>query len=347
MATVGTTSRPAYVYDQETDTWVPVGVGPHTHDNFVTATTIDAKGDLLAGSAPDTVGRLPIGANGTLLVADSTETLGMAWRSILTLTAPTSSTVPLTVKGATSQSANLFNVTDSSNNILASILSNGRLEWNTAGTFLAVGTAYRSGAGASFTLRRSKSDTFGVNVALANGDNVGNFQTFAADGTGFNQVTSLSFDIDGTVGTSTTPGRMIFSTASSTPGGAIERMRIDSTGRIKIPEGGVLEAPLFTNWQNASSTLVLADAGRLVEMQVSSSNTLTVPPNSSVPFPIGTQIHILQVGTGQTTIVAGSGVTINATPGLKLRAQWSSAMLIKRSVGGGLDTWVLVGDLAP
>lgn len=32
MPTVGTTSKPAYVYDAGTDTWVPVGVGAHTHD---------------------------------------------------------------------------------------------------------------------------------------------------------------------------------------------------------------------------------------------------------------------------------------------------------------------------
>jgi hypothetical protein len=32
MPTVGTTSKPAYIYDAGTDTWVPVGVGAHTHD---------------------------------------------------------------------------------------------------------------------------------------------------------------------------------------------------------------------------------------------------------------------------------------------------------------------------
>jgi hypothetical protein len=42
------------------------------------------------------------------------------------------------------------------------------------------------------------------------------------------------------------------------------------------------------------------------------------------------------------TVVATGGVTINATPGLKLRAQWSSATLVKRNT----DTWVLVGDLS-
>ena len=90
-------------------------------------------------------------------------------------------------------------------------------------------------------------------------------------------------------------------------------------------------------------TLVLADKERFLELNNSTTAaTLTVPPNSSVPFPIGAQIDMLQVATGQFTITAGAGVTINATPGLKLRTQWASATLIKRAT----DTWVLVGDLS-
>jgi hypothetical protein len=77
-------------------------------------------------------------------------------------------------------------------------------------------------------------------------------------------------------------------------------------------------------------------------MNSSSANTLTVPLNSSEAFPIGSQINILQTGTGQTTVAPVSGgVTINATPGLKLRARWSSATLIKRAE----NVWVLAGDV--
>jgi hypothetical protein len=96
------------------------------------------------------------------------------------------------------------------------------------------------------------------------------------------------------------------------------------------------------NAQVASYALVLADANKLVEMNVGSSNNLTIPPNSTAAFPVGAQIHLLQTGAGQTTVVAGSGVTVNGTPGLKLRAQWSYATLIQRSA----NTWVLIGDLA-
>lgn len=97
-----------------------------------------------------------------------------------------------------------------------------------------------------------------------------------------------------------------------------------------------------TNAQAASYTLVLADSGKMVEMNNASANTLTIPPNSSIAFPVGTTITVLQTGAGQCTLTAGAGVTINYTPGLKLRAQWSSATIIKRAT----DTWVALGDLA-
>jgi hypothetical protein len=100
---------------------------------------------------------------------------------------------------------------------------------------------------------------------------------------------------------------------------------------------------LATNAQTGTTyTTVLADQGKLVELSNASSITLTVPLNSSVAYPTGTQINLLQTGAGQVTVAGAGGVTVNATPGLKLRAQWSSATLIKR----GTDTWVLVGDLS-
>jgi hypothetical protein len=81
MPTLGNTPRPAYVYDTETDTWVPVGVGAHTHDTlYVNQNVIDAKGDLLAGTADNSYGRVPVGANGTVLVSDPSTSTGLAWQ---------------------------------------------------------------------------------------------------------------------------------------------------------------------------------------------------------------------------------------------------------------------------
>lgn len=99
-----------------------------------------------------------------------------------------------------------------------------------------------------------------------------------------------------------------------------------------------------TQVQNArtdSYTLVLADAGKLIEMGKATAQTLTIPTNASVAFPIGTKIDVVQTGAGETTI-AGAGVTINSEGSkLKLNAQWAGATLIKR----GTDTWVVIGSL--
>ena len=88
-----------------------------------------------------------------------------------------------------------------------------------------------------------------------------------------------------------------------------------------------------------SYTLVIGDLAKLVTMDNAGAMTLTVPTNASVAFAIGDKIDILRKGAGTLTI-AGTG--INGTPGLKLRAQWSSATLVKLAT----DTWVLIGDLA-
>ena len=91
------------------------------------------------------------------------------------------------------------------------------------------------------------------------------------------------------------------------------------------------------NSKSASYTILPIDAGRLIEM--SAGGTLTITDSSS--FPIGFTCDILQTGASQVTI-AGTSFTPNATPGLKLRAQWSSATLVKRA----LNSWVVLGDLS-
>jgi hypothetical protein len=114
----------------------------------------------------------------------------------------------------------------------------------------------------------------------------------------------------------------------------------DISASAAIDRGKI--ADVSTSAQTASYTLVLADKNKVVEMSVATANTLTVPPNSSVAFPVGTQINVLQTGAGQCTITPGAAVTVNGTPGLKVRTQWSYVTLIKRAT----DTWVVVGDLS-
>lgn len=89
-------------------------------------------------------------------------------------------------------------------------------------------------------------------------------------------------------------------------------------------------------------TLSLGDAGKYVRCNSGSARTVFVPRITSVPWAVGTQIHVRRAGTGALSIRAGVGVTIRSAGTLNLRAQHSTATLIKINA---LDEWDLTGDI--
>lgn len=112
------------------------------------------------------------------------------------------------------------------------------------------------------------------------------------------------------------------------------------SGYVGIPPLNIV-TPTFTS---NNYTAALADKDKFIELTNSSTaGTFTIPANSSVPFPKGTQLNIVQTGSGQITVTPDTGVTINSSSGLKLRTQWSEATLVKRD---NTDTWVIAGDLS-
>jgi len=114
-----------------------------------------------------------------------------------------------------------------------------------------------------------------------------------------------------------------------------------TTAKLQVT-GGISYQNIF-NRQTASYTLVLTDQSKIIEMNVATANNLTVPLNSSVAFPIGTEIQVLQYGAGQTTIVATGGVTLRSnTSWLKIGAQYTGVTLVKV----GTDEWYVIGNVA-
>jgi hypothetical protein len=188
-------------------------------------TIFDAKGDLLVGTAADTVGKLTVGTNGQYLQADSSTATGLTWSTVSGYSAPT--------LGSTS---------------------------------IASGATVTTIAGLTLT-----SPT--VNDPKIN----------------------LAFDAE-----------------------------------------------------TASYTAVLANNGQVVTMDNASANTFSIPTNASVAFPVGTQINVLQIGAGQTTIqaVTSGTTTVLSTGGTaaapKLRARYSMATCIKSAT----DTWYVIGDIS-
>jgi hypothetical protein len=187
----------------------------------VSKSVIDAKGDLLVGSASDAVDNLAVGSNGYVLTVDSAQTLGIKWAA---LTAASTSTA-------------------------------GIVQLN-----------------------------------------------------------------DGYASTSTT----IAPTANA----------------LKSVYDLSERKALTINTQSGTTyTLVATDAdSKMVQFTSSSSVTVTVPPST---FTAGQQINLTRYGTGSVTIQGGSGVTVNSTPSLILRAQYSAATLVCIDA----STFVLYGDL--
>lgn len=113
----------------------------------------------------------------------------------------------------------------------------------------------------------------------------------------------------------------------------------------KLADGAVTGAKLgaAVNSQTTSYTAGLTDSNGAVVVTDAAANTFTVPPESLVAFPVGTYLEVWQGGAGQTTVTAGTGVTIlyHASLTLKLKGQHSGASLRKVAA----DTWRLVGDM--
>lgn len=92
-----------------------------------------------------------------------------------------------------------------------------------------------------------------------------------------------------------------------------------------------------------SYTLALTDAAHFVTMTNAAANTLTIPANATVAFPVGTVITVGQGGAGTTTIDAAAGVTLNGVSGGAgdVTGQWATVMLRKTAT----DTWQAWGSI--
>jgi hypothetical protein len=188
----------------------------------VSKSTIDAKGDLLIGSANDAISRLAVGSNNHILVADSSQTLGVKWAAIASASTSAPGVVQLNDTYASTSTSQ-------------------------AATANALKSAYDLSERKALTINSQSGTTY---------------------------------------------------------------------------------------------TLVSTDAdSKMVQLTSSSSVTVTVPPAT---FSAGQQINLTRYGTGSVTLQGGSGVTVNATPTLILRAQYSAATLVCIDS----TTFVLYGDLS-
>jgi len=185
-------------------------------------------------------------------------------------------------------------------------------------------------------------------AALAAGDHAANkYYRGVYDGTAI-QITQDS-QAAGYSDPITTQGDVI----RGSSGGAAERLALGATNTVLSSDGtdalfqtlatiGAAEITRTINSQTGTTyTLVLGDAGDIVTMSNASANTLTIPTNASVAFTVGTQIEVIMLGVGTTTVTGDTGVTVNGVSagGADIDAQYKGVSLVKLAA----DTWVMVG----
>lgn len=122
-------------------------------------------------------------------------------------------------------------------------------------------------------------------------------------------------------------------TGSSTAAGARTNLDVPAIGDLSV---------VVINAQVNDYTLVLADAGKQIELNKATAIVLTIPDDATVNFPIGTVIPISQEGAGQVSVAPAGGVTLTSTDNKrKLYGQYTGGALRKRAA----DNWRLEGDL--
>jgi hypothetical protein len=226
-------------------------------------------------------------------------------------------------------------------------IGNGSSAWSALDYFLdssdlsgylsasSASTTYLTQASASTTYATKAGPTFTGTVILPSTTSIGNVSSTEI-GYLDNVSSAIQTQLDNKLETSSASTTYLTQASAST---TYLTQASASTTYAKL-------APSTNAQTSASYTLVLTDAGKYIEMNNAGANTLTVPLNASVAFPIGTEITVIQTGAGATTIAPAGGVTVNyyspTTSATRiLKSQWAGASLIKRAT----DTWVLIGNL--
>jgi len=122
----------------------------------------------------------------------------------------------------------------------------------------------------------------------------------------------------------------------STNGSGVLSWATDASG------GGGSSYSAVRTQSGTTYTLVLGDAGDYIQTTSTTAVTITVPPQADVTWAADTEIYFEQNNTGQITIAAGSGVTINSSETLKSFARYS-VIALKRVAS---DVWTLTGERA-
>lgn len=142
-------------------------------------------------------------------------------------------------------------------------------------------------------------------------------------------------------------GQLATSGTASDLGTAARGTSTESAHADHVHSSNIAQATSTPSFSSNSYTITSGDEGRLLLASNSTTaGSVKIPTNATTAFAVGTQIHLVQTGTGQLTIsaVTSGTTTVSSALGVapKMRTQYSGATLIKT----GTDTWYVLGDIA-
>lgn len=239
------------------------------------------------------------------------------------------------------------------------VLSDGTYRTVSSSASLSVGLGSSSGpkfdiivvdSSGALTVRSGTASSNPVFPTLSSGD-VFLAAIYRTSGTG--STVASSQIIDKRVITPSNTARLVSSAPST--GGNIGDLYINSTVSTVSGQSQVWAKTAASSWENlaefayhssrsvsgATDTLLVTDINNFVEFTGACDISISTSANSN--FPVGCTIHLVKTGSSGVTRVlsGGANVTVNSSLGNTLRAQYSTATMLKRSD----NTWLLFGDL--
>lgn len=125
-------------------------------------------------------------------------------------------------------------------------------------------------------------------------------------------------------------------TGSSTASGARTNLDVYSTSEV---DALVSVDPYVNNQTGTTYPFALTDIGGTVTASNASASTYTLPQTSSVAFPIGSRIKLINLGAGAVTLVKEGAETLLGNP---LVAQYATVEIEKISA----TSWQIFGGTA-
>jgi hypothetical protein len=296
MAAISGVARPAYVYDAANNQWVPIGVGPHTHNIADLPSVVSTTGGSTIAVTQPTV----VGLRTNLF---NSQSVGAAAYEVYGDTGELRFRIDNT-GGMLSQSYS----SDSGFGLAG-------LNINRFGSDPVGAMGLRGAAG-----------TITAPTVVSSGMRVGLIAASGHDGTDFRSSSRITFYVDGAVAANSVPGAIGFNTVKVGQTSHVERFRIANSGDVQL---GTAHTEDTLRYFDISNTHPGANAGGIIRFITNNATNSAVTTLDMVKYRNGNFVINNNDNTGNAHLfynIAGSNAFVvnpAGNMGIRLNAQTS------------------------